>query len=140
AAPLTHGGEQTLSVFALERREIEKTGDTVRVEQVCVTRVAREAHGDERNSRTQRVALPARQRRGCQQIIITNDRVEVAGRNQRHRLLHADTWHGLRAEVVEVATQMLSQKRMSGDAHHTHGSNIPNTARAVQRRNNTSNA
>jgi hypothetical protein len=92
-----------------------------------------EADGDHGHSSDDGVLLPIRQRDRRQQIIIADDRIGLMQWHQGRRLTDADTWDCVDAQRLEVSAEMLTQKRMSTDAQHSHVQNIPRGRRDVQR-------
>ena|SRR5437763_7850572 len=87
-------------------------------------RSACKAHGDDRQPRQERIALPAIERNSREKIIFADHRVRLISRRGLDRIVEPDNCPGIHTERVEKAAEMTTQKRMTSDAQHTHSGSI----------------
>ena len=64
--------------------------------------------------------LPGVERRGGEQIVVADHRVDVVLRRQASVASRAHTRHGVDAQLLEVPSEMLAQKWMPGNTQHAH--------------------
>jgi len=92
-----------------------------------------ETHRDHGHSRHSGILLPFCQRHRCQQIVVADDRIGLMRGGQSRGFADAHTWNRVDTKRLEEPAEVLAQERMSTDAQHFHGLNIPLGRRDVQR-------
>ena len=120
-------------VARLERRQIEKSSDSVHIEQVCFARMARETDRDDRQVGDGGIIFPIRQRHGGEQLVIANDDIGTVHRDELERLGQSDAGHAIETKILEEATEMFAEKRVTSDTQRSHAENIPPGRPEVQR-------
>jgi len=131
--PRRNARQETMGVPRLECGQIQKSGDPVHVEQMCLTWMAREADGNDRQVGDDRVMLPIRQRHGGEQVVIADHRIGFEPSNELERLRQAHARKTIEAEVLEETTEVFAEKRVTPDTQHSHAENILPGRPEVQR-------
>ena len=102
--------------FAIECRQIEKSADTVHIEQMCLVGSPRETHSDYRRFREQLIPLPGFERKRHEYFVFADYQVWLEQSRDHKGIAEAYRIPCLDSETREKSREMVGQIRMASNA------------------------
>jgi len=100
----------------IEKREIQKSSDSIHVEQMRLVSSAREAYGDDGHSRQELVLLPGLERQGRKNLVLADDDIRPKASGYNERILETDGVPRFHAKRSEEPREMIGEKAVPSNA------------------------